>query len=85
MCLPTARAYYPLDITIQALRHVYHTALGIDIWGITLDNVAQPKDLGGYLHPTPKTWLHAQFGLPFHKLLQSPEIFSQLLVTGLRR
>ena len=38
--LLTARAYFPLDITIGALKHVYHTALEIDSSGITLENLA---------------------------------------------
>ena len=37
---------------------------------------------GGFLLPTPKVWLHAQFGLPFHKLLQTPDVFTMKLVTG---
>ena len=63
--LLTARAYFPTDITINALRHVYHTALGVDNWGVTLDNLVQPRELGRFLLPTPKVWLHAQFGLSF--------------------
>ena len=73
--LLTARAYFPSDIVIRALRHVYHTSLGVNSWGVTLDNLAQPKDLGGYQLPTPKTWLHAQFGPPFHNFLHSPNVF----------
>ena len=72
--LLTARAYFPFEITIRALRHMYHTALGTDRWGVTLDNLAQPKELGVYSLPTPKIWLHAQFGLPFQKLPKSPDI-----------
>ena len=86
--LPTARAYFPSDITIRALKHVYHTALGTDSWGITLNTLAQPRDLGGgggYSLPTPKIWLHAQFGLPFHKMLQAPAVFSDELIRSFRR
>ena len=82
--LLTAWAYFPSDITIRALRHVYHTALGVDSWGVTLDNLASPKDLGGYQLPTPKTRLHAQFGLPFHKFLHSPSVFSAQTSTEFR-
>ena len=82
--LLTARAYFPPKITIRALTHVYHTAPGTDIWGVTLDHLAQPSELGGYSLPTPKIWLHAQFGLPFHKLLQSLDFFSDRLVRGIR-
>ena len=80
--LLTARAYFPTDITIRALKHVYHTALGVDSWGVTLDNPAHPRELGGFLLPTPKVWLHAQFGLPFHKLLQTPGVFTKKVVAG---
>ena len=80
--LLTARAYFPSDITIRALKQVYHTALGVDSWGVTLDNLSQPRELGGFLLPTPKVWLHAQFGLPFHKLLQTPDVFTKKLVAG---
>ena len=80
--LLTARAYFPTDITVRALKQVYHTALGVDSWGVTLDNLAQPRELGGFLLPTPKVWLHAQFGLPFHKLLQTPDVFTKKLVLG---
>ena len=30
----------------------------------------------GYLLPPPKIWVHAQFGLPFHKFLTAPLIYS---------
>ena len=71
-CVPTARAYFPSDITVRVVRHVYHTAPGVDSWGVTVRNLAQPRELWGHLAPTPKVCPHAQFGLPFHKLLQSP-------------
>ena len=32
--------------------------------------------------PTLKVSLHAQFGLPFHKLLQTPDVFTRKLVSG---
>ena len=41
--LLTARVYFPPDITIRALKHVYQTALGTDSWGVTLENHAQPR------------------------------------------
>ena len=75
--LLTARAYFPSDITVRALKPMYHTALVVYSWGVTLDNLAQPRELGGFLLPTPKVWLHAQFGLPFHKLLQTPGVFTK--------
>ena len=81
--LLTARAWSPSEIAIRALRHVYHTALGTDSWGVTLDNLAQPRELGDTPSP-PKIWLHAQSGLPFHKLLQSPDISPERLVKGFR-
>ena len=77
-----ARAYFLSDITIRALRHVYHTALGVDSRGVALDNLAQPKDLGGYQLPTPKTWLHAQFGPPFHLRTSSLPKPRQIFETG---
>ena len=61
--------------TSTAPRLSHSAALGVDSRGVALDNLAQPKDLGGYQLPTPKTWLHAQFGPPFHKFLHSPNVF----------
>ena len=54
--LRTARAYFPTKITVKALKRVYHTALGVDSWGVTLDNLAQPRELGGFQLPTPKVF-----------------------------
>ena len=75
--LLTARAYHPMDITIKAMEVVCETTLGVDSWGVTLHELAQEPELGGYELPTPKVWLHAQFGLPFHKLTQEPHIFAE--------
>ena len=52
--LLTARAYFATKITVRALKHVYHTALGVDSWGVTLDNLAQPREPGGFLAPHAK-------------------------------
>ena len=41
--------------------------LHLDSLGVTLQNVAQDPELGGYQLTPPKIWIHAQFGLPFHK------------------
>ena len=79
--LLTARAYFPSDITIKALKGVFNTALGVDSWGVTLDQIAQLPELGGYQLPTPKVWLHAQFGTAFHAFLKDPNVFPASLVT----
>ena len=84
MCSAHGSAYFSSNITIRALRHVYYTTSGVDSWGVTLDNLAQPRDFGGYQLPTLKVWLHAQFGLPFHKFLQSLDVFSAKLLTDFR-
>ena len=60
--LLTSRACFPSDITIKTLKMVYNTALGVDSWGITLDQLSHELELGGYLLPTPKVWLHARYG-----------------------
>ena len=52
--LLTARAYFLSEITIRALKHVYHTAPGTYSWGVTLDNLAQPREIRGVLPPQPQ-------------------------------
>ena len=40
--LLTARAFFPCDITIWGLKHVYQVALGVDTLGVTLDILPRP-------------------------------------------
>ena len=60
----TARVYFPSNITIRAPRHVYQTALGVDSWGVTLDNLAQLRELGGTNSPSRKCGSTHSLGRP---------------------
>ena len=82
--LLTARSYFPSEHTIKALKIVFQTALGVDSWGVTLRELAQHPECGGFQLPTPKCWLHAQFGLSFHKFLQHPEVFTETVTSPFR-
>ena len=82
--LLTARSSFPSEHTIKALKIVFQTALGVDSWGVTLRELAQHPECGGFQLPTPKCWLHAQFGLSFHKFLQHPETFTETVTSPFR-
>ena len=56
----------------------------LDSWGVTLRELAQHPECGGFQLPTPKCWLHAQFGLSFHKFLQHPEVFTETVTSPFR-
>ena len=66
---------------MKPLRLPYQTALGVGSRGVTLHELAQEPHLRGYQLPTPKVWLHAQFALPFHKVVLDPQTFSLTVQT----
>ena len=82
--LVTTRSYFSSEHTIKALKIVFRTALGVESWGVTLRELAQHRECGRFQLPTPKCWLHAQFGLSFHKFLQHLEVFTETVTSPFR-
>ena len=54
--LLVARAYFPDDRVVAELRKVYHVALLLSSWGLTLENLARLESEGGYALPPPPTF-----------------------------
>ena len=57
-----ARVVYPTEQVISSLRTVYHIALRLNSWSLTVDILSLPKIEGGCCLPTPRSfllWQHA--------------------------
>ena len=62
--LLTARAYVAEHSTSSALTNIYNMLFSFDSRGVTLHQLSQDRDHGGYTLPLAHTWLMAQAGLP---------------------
>ena len=52
-----ARVVYPTEQVISSLRTVYHIALRLNSWSLTVDILSLPKIEGGCCLPTPRSFL----------------------------
>ena len=74
-----ARVVYPTEQVISSLRTVYHIALRLNSWSLTVDILSLPKVEGGCCLPTPRSFLLWQHASSYVHFLQHPEAFSSVV------
>ena len=67
-----AREVFPSAAVVSTLTTIYHVALNLNSWGITLDILAHLSSRGGYSLAPPQVFVHRQHSTPFVKYMQDP-------------
>ena len=83
--LLTARAYVADHTTPSTLTNIHNILFSFDSWGVTLHQLSQTKEYGGYALPLAHTWLMAQAGLPVVAHIAETCIFPPAPVRDFRR
>ena len=74
-----ARMVFPSAAVVSTLTIIYHVALNLNSWGITLDILAHPLFRGGYSVAPPQGFLYWQHSTPFVKYVQDPRSMPEVL------
>ena len=77
-----ARVVFPSDPVVSGLRTVYHVALKLNSWSITLDILSHPLHKGGYNLAAPETFLYGQHASAFVAYVKDPLSVPSILHTS---